>query len=78
MNATCPAGLSSALLDALFADDGIGTEAAKRAAKRLVGKARFVATDVDDITQEIRIHICAVIPPQPKAGEYEDLRRMDR
>ena len=77
MNATCPAGLSSALLNALFADDGIGTEAAKRAAKRLVGKARFVATDVDDITQEIRIHIWGATR-QPKAGEYEDLRRMDR
>jgi RNA polymerase sigma factor (sigma-70 family) len=53
MAAPDPIWLSPAQINALLAEDGIGTKAAERAVARL----RFVASDVDDVTQEIRFHL---------------------
>ena len=57
MTVTCQAGLSTTQIESIVADDGIGTEAAKRAVRRFLGKPGRFDDDRGVIIQEIRIHI---------------------
>jgi DNA-directed RNA polymerase specialized sigma24 family protein len=57
MSDASPAGLSSAEINAIVADDGLGTVAAKCAVNRFFGELGHFTDDHDEITQLIRIHI---------------------